>query len=625
MRQGEPLGTPSAHAVDNAPDSAARAAEGASTGLPFSPETERRLVRLMMGRFGLSLISFAIVVVLDFVGLGPTLSEVARRGLYWTLAFAFLATALSGLSFGRVRSATRFAVLQLVIDVTIVTLLVLFSGGHESVFSFLYVGVTAYGSLLFERRGAMAAACACSLAYAAALSIERAQGFGLWVGDGRSVHAAVTAATWGVHVGAFFLVGALASVLTGELRRQGAALVRSTHDLRRLRNLNARIVQSLESGLLTTDSEGRIGSFNPEAERITGIRAIDAVGTVVDEVIPGAWEILTQPSPEGGEPVRRQRLSFCGASRDPLHLGLAASLLRDNDGTPIGYVLIFQDVTEVVDMELELTRRERLTAAGELSAKIAHEIRNPLAAISGSVQILRDEFGQSADAAEPDEPARLMDIVVREADRLSNLITDFLGYARPRPPAPEWLALDELAEEVLHVLRGSCPSNIEVELVRDEAPGACEVKADAALVRQVLWNLFANGIQAMPEGGRLLVEVRARRGDAASVAGDLPQAEGRERRSEGAAESALEGVELVVEDTGVGIEADQMEHLFEPFFTTKSTGTGLGLATVHRIVEAHNGRLALDSKPGKGTRFSLLLPKTLDSGLSPGASEAHSA
>ena len=414
------------------------------------------------------------------------------------------------------------------------------------------------------------------------------------------MHAAVAIATWSVHVGALFLVGALASVVTGELRRTGAELNRSSSDHRRLRDLNAHIVRSLNSGLLTTDLNGLVGSFNPEAERITGMRATEALGVHVDEVIPRAWQLMTAPAGEGLEPVRRTRLDFVSRCEASLFLGLASSALRDGRGEPVGQVLSFQDVTHVVALETELTQRARLAAVGEMAARIAHEIRNPLAAISGSVQLLQHGEGH----ASSDDPDRLIGIVVREADRLSGLITDFLGYARLQPIRRELVLLDELVHEVVEVMRGGAPREVALEF---RADGPVEVVGDPVQLRQVLWNLCLNGIEAMPRGGTLCVTVQ----DVAAP----PQGLGVSIR-EGESATDVRGrtrvarcAEVVVEDEGNGIEPELLDRLFEPFFTTKPQGTGLGLATVHRIVEAHGGELEVESTPGSGTRFRLRLER----------------
>lgn len=557
-------------------------------GLPLSAATEQRVVALLLARLALSLSSFGILLLLDGIGVGPTLSESERAGLYWTLAFAFSATIVSAVLLQRRRAAPNFAALQIAADVGIVSSLVHFSGGHQSVFSFLYVAVTAYGAVLFERRQAIVAATASALAYAGVLGFEQL-GWGVAT---RSAHFAVAVATWGVHVAALFLVAALASALSSELRRTGAALDRSALDLRRLRDLNARIVESLNSGLLTTDASGRIGSFNPEAERITAMRASEAVGVGVDDVIPGAWAIVRLARDEGVDRVRRARLAHRASDGAMRFLGLAASALRDEHGASIGHVVIFQDVTDVVEMEARLTRSERLAAVGEMAAKIAHEVRNPLAAISGSVQILSKDVG---DPAAPD-PSRLMEIVVREADRLSGLITDFLDYARPKPVRRERVDLGELVADVVEMVATAAPPHVEVQVSVDD--GDVHASCDADQLRQVVWNLCRNAIEAMVDAG--VVRLSIARGAAPS-----------QERAAGGRSMALgvrTGVRLEIEDEGSGIDASTRSRLFEPFFTTKRGGTGLGLAMVHRIVEAHGGEIEVEARAERGTRFVVWLP-----------------
>ena len=253
-------------------------------------------------------------------------------------------------------------------------------------------------------------------------------------------------------------------------------------------------------------------------------------------------------------------------------------------------------------MERQLRQSERLAAVGEMSANMAHEIRNPLAAISGSVQVLR--AGVPGGEVDP-ERDQLMRIVVRETDRLSGLIQDFLQYARPRPPSCEPILLGDLIEDVGRLIESSLPETVHLRL--EPGSGICAL-ADPGQLKQVLWNLCLNAAQAMPEGGELRVEVRA-------VEGEPPQGAASARRNgteEGAREEsgALRWVELVVADTGVGIPFEVQEHLFEPFFTTKKEGSGLGLPTVHRIVESHGGMLQVESEEGRGTTFRICLPWT---------------
>jgi two-component system sensor histidine kinase PilS (NtrC family) len=417
-------------------------------------------------------------------------------------------------------------------------------------------------------------------------------------------------ADWSVHVGALFLVGVLASVLTGELRRAGDALDRRTSDLRRLRDLHERTVESLMSGLLTCDLRGFITTFNPEAERIVGRAAEDVIGREVDAVVLGAASLLASVEEDPADPTARTRLQFRRHDGEVLSLGLSASILMDEDGGAMGHVLIFQDVTPVVAMEMDLWRSERMAAVGEMAAKIAHEIRNPLAAISGAIQVMQGGVG------EPEEQPQLMEIVVRETDRLNVLITDFLRYARPGPLKRERVPLANLIDELLKLLESVRPDGVEI---RAECGEPVAVYADPGQLRQVLWNLCINALQAMPDGGLLRVQ-------SGSVIGKKPQGgpEGRRNGAEGVTSAeTCEWGEIVVADNGVGIPEETLEQIFEPFFTTKPEGSGLGLSSVHRIVESHGGVLQLSSQKGEGTVVRVRLPLAREAEVGESAKDAE--
>lgn len=560
----------------------------ASAGERRGEREWRRLLRLLAARLVLSVAVLAAALALVGVREG---AEDAERGLYGTLAAAFLASALSGLCFHWVRSAARFGAAQVATDVVLLSSLVTFSGGKDSPFTFLYVPVIVYAARLFGRPGAYGSAAGASLAYGVLLAAIEAGGLPTW--PEAPVGARLAAfPLWGLHSGAWLLVAFLASALSRDLHRAGRELERRKTDLGRLRHLHARTVESLTSGLLTTDREGRVTSFNPEAERITGLAARAALGRPLGEILPGVpEEIARLPSSSVGR--MRSRLGFRRAGGEELHLGVAASRLRDAEAAPIGHVVIFQDLTEVVRMESELRRSERLAAVGELAAGMAHEVRNPLAAISGSIQMLRGALGGGeADA----EGRRLMDIVLRETDRLDALLAEFLRFARPAPPKPTSVELARVVEEVTEMFAGSCPAGIE--LVRD-VPADLAAWVDEDQLRQLLWNLLRNAVPAMPEGGRLGVTAQAAPAPQEAGARDRKAAEGKE----GA------GVEIQVADTGTGMAPEVLERIFEPFFTTRPSGSGLGLATVHRVVEANGGRLRVESACGRGTVFRVWLPR----------------
>ncbi len=568
---------------------ASEAAGGAGSARAAVPgvggSLERRLVALMAARLALALLSLGIALAVDTaVDLGIE----DWRGLYGTVALAFVATALYGMALPRVRHKHRFAAINVATDIGMVSALVHFSGTADTVFAFLYLLVAVYGALLFDRRGALAVAALAALAYGGVLVLSRA--LGAVPGSAAALPLAMGVAAWAIHSLATVAAAALASVLSAELRRTGEALRQRTHDLDRLWRLHRHTVESLMSGLLTTDLEGRVTSFNPEAERITGLRAHQALGRDVDELLPGVrGEAIARAGASGGA-RSRVRLAY-QSSRGGSYLGVGAYVLRDDDARASGHVVIFQDVTDVVEMERELRRSERLAAVGQLSASMAHEIRNPLAAISGSIQVLR-RGGESPRRAE--ESRRLMDIVLRETDRLNRLLTEFLEYARPGPLRREGLPLEEVVAEVLAIFHASRPEGMEVRV--DLEPGLL-LDADPGQVRQLLWNLLLNAAQAMPEGGAIALGARASGSPQGGPAGR------RNEREQGG------WVEMCVRDGGVGIPAEALDRIFDPFFTTKPGGTGLGLATVHRIVEEHGGSIRVQSAEGKGTTFHLRLPR----------------
>jgi two-component system sensor histidine kinase PilS (NtrC family) len=557
---------------------------------PARGAPRRALVRIAAARLGLAI--GALAAALGFIGVGREGGEAAERALYATLALGFLGTAVFAAALPFARRLRLLGALQVAGDLALVTGLVHFSGGADSFFGFLYLPITLYAAILFERPGAYGSAVLASVGYG--LALYAAERTGTRAVFGGPLPGTPLTALWVVQTVALLLVALLGTALARELRIAGERLRESASRLQRLRDLHERTVESLTSGLLTTDLGGAVTSFNPEAERITGLAAEEALGRDVDEVVPGAREILM--GPRRGDRRLRARMPFRDRGGRERRLGLSGSVLRAASGEPAGHVMIFQDVSDVVRMEAELRRSERLAAAGELAANIAHEIRNPLAAISGSLELLRS--GRGGDA-EPQR--RLMEIALREIERLDHLIADFLDYARPAGAEPAAVALAPVVEDVLKMFEASRPPGVRV---RSEVPGECVVRADPRQIRQALWNLILNAAQAMPGGGELRIR-------AASLA-DPPQGLGAQRRN-GPSEGGR-SVEIAISDTGVGIAPEVLERVFAPFFTTKRDGSGLGLATVHRIVENHGGSVTLASRPGEGTTVRVRLPAAEERG-----------
>ena len=561
---------------------------------------EKRLPILMGARLALSLLSLGIAAVLEAAGWSYSPAE--WRGFYGTVIFAFVATIGYGLILRRVKRFKRFAVLNIATDIAIVSALVHLSGGSDSPFAFLYVLIGAYGAVLLERKGALACAVTGALAYGAVILAEQ-QGWLPQYTIGPPDPVPVLFSMWVVNAVGVVSVAWLASLLSAELRRAGEVLEQRTSDLSRLQTLHERTVESLKSGLLTADLEGRITSFNSEAERITNQDRAHVLGLDVDAVLPGIRDhlVIDSEGSAAGSPNSRGRMIYRTQDQPARHLGIGAYVLRDGKAGAEGHVVIFQDVTDVVEMEANLRQSERLAAIGELSASIAHEIRNPLAAISGSIEMLQ---GGKAGQKESGDSAHLMNIVVREVDRLNHLISDFLRYARPGPLNLETVPLQEVISDVLEIFGAARSDAIKIDFAVEDGLTAF---ADSGQIRQVLWNLLLNAAEAMPDGGRLRVDART-----------LPEPDSQggspgDRRAQGEGNGKSRLLEIAIADDGSGIPQDKLSRIFDPFFTTKYNGSGLGLATVHRIVENHGGSVRLESKLGVGTTVRVRLPRAGES------------
>jgi len=502
-------------------------------------------------------------LILDTVLLGGTAFWQARAGgmtppiasaLYGIVLATFVASLLFAAWLASGRWLPGLAWAQIVLDVGIATAVVAITGWSDSVFIFMYSLAIVEGALLLFRVGA---------AGAMALSIVAYVPMVLFLAPGRPVVLSLFA-----HAGAFFAAGALATYLAEQLRRTGEKLEASQSDLAAVTALQGAIVQSVASGLLTLDAEDRVTFLNRAGEQITGLSADEVRGQPASR-----WFASFH------EQTGRDETDFRSARGEPLRLGYTHFALRDRGGQAMGRAVIFQDLSGLRAMEERVQRSERLADIGRVAAGLAHELRNPVAAMSGSIELLRGGLELAP------EEARLMDIVTREATRLNDLVSRFLEYARPTVPRRAQTDLARLASDTLEVFAND-PAASSIRIERDLAPAGC--KCDPDLLRQVLWNLLANGAHAAcwnhaEAGGKGCVTVRTG-----------CDADGWTR--------------LEVEDDGAGIQPQDLPRLFTPFFTTKERGSGLGLATVQRIVDAHRGTVVAGNASSGGARFSVRLP-----------------
>jgi two-component system sensor histidine kinase PilS (NtrC family) len=444
-------------------------------------------------------------------------------------------------------------------------------------------------SILLYWTGGLAAAAAASILYSAVVILQRT---GIVVSpiapemlllnySGAPLYFPII-----VNTSAFFLVGLLASFLADQNRRSRQILAQQLVDISNLEALNENIIQSITGGLITLDRQRSIAGFNRAAAEITGLSAGQVRGRPFELVFPGLDIGLSQFYEKSRTaPLRIERTCRIASGAERF-LGFSISILRDSREEAIGIIISFQDLTGVRELQASLQRMNRLADLGRLAADFAHEVRNPLASISGSVQVLR----QSLQLAEED--ARLMDIVVRESSNLSQLIADFSRFARPGGKERRRLAMKPVADEVLDMFKNSPEYSGAVTVNNDLDPRVC-IEANEQQFRQLLWNLLLNAAQATPEGGRIDIECRTRETGFACPA-NIERLYGT---------SDADWVELQVRDTGAGIARSDLDRIFDPFYTTKERGFGLGLSIVQNIIREHKGLIMAESTPGAGTAF----------------------
>ncbi|MCE5241747.1 MAG: ATP-binding protein [Syntrophobacteraceae bacterium] len=511
--------------------------------------------------------------------------------LYYFSCILFAFTIVGAWSLGRIQRLRRFAYMQLFFDVAAVTTLIFLSGGIDSPFTFLYMPVIISAALLLYRRGSMLVASACSVSYGLLLDLQ----YFAWISPLQIVSQAVPPRESGTYltsilmsIAGFYLVAYLSGYLAEEVQKSSREVREQKRDFHQLEMLHLNIVQSMKSGLLTVGPDERIVSSNVSARRILELSPEKVHDRPLREIFPelGTPSLLESKetnSANGVQEPERRSIQYRSPSGDVLYLGYNVSVLHTTEGMRTGWVVIFQDLTHLKAMEERVQRMERLAFAGKMAAEIAHEIKNPLAAISGAVQMLQVETRQDT------LHAKLMEIVYREIDRINELVTDFLWMAKVtrKPGSLEPVAICGIIQEVLALLktRNKVGSGHSLGTVFSANP-TCSL--DPHHLRQVLWNLLVNALEAMPQGGNIRILV--------SLA-EAPSGDGQEAVIE-------------VRDEGPGIPEDVRGRIFEPFFTTKPTGTGLGLSIVYQLIENAGGRVEVCRHPEGGTSFSVFFPTT---------------
>jgi two-component system sensor histidine kinase PilS (NtrC family) len=460
------------------------------------------------------------------------------------------------------------AKIQVFADLVLSAAVIYVTGSIDTFYNFLFPLVIIVASILLPRWWAYTTAAVSFIAFGLVLEItyfDLVRSYSITKPDLKSLQAVIL-----INLFAYLAIAYLATNLMQKLRQADVELQDKSGELEDLQAVHEHIIHSMRGGLITTSLDGRVTLLNASGQRLLGRRARDVFGM-------GVNEIFLDPLPRTNIASSTGEVRAIMADGSERTFGISVGPLMNADQRLTGYVYTFDDLTEIRRLEREVRMRDRLAAVGRMAAGIAHEIRNPLASIAGSVQVLSQISKLS------EEQQTLISIVVQESERLNKIISDFLVYTREKNIQLIPTDVIPLLEDTVALLRNH-PRTQEsgVQIQMQFAQECAVVEADADRLKQVFWNLSENALRAMPDGGTLTIGVQE--------AGDETQ--------------------ISFNDTGIGIAPQQMDKIFEPFQSGFGLGTGLGLAIVYEITQAHKGSVTVQSVSGEGAQFVLHLKKS---------------
>jgi len=460
---------------------------------------------------------------------------------------------------------TIFAYVQIVIDVISEVILIYLTGGVQSWFSFTFLLSIISASIVLNSRASYYIAGLSSILYGLLVELQFYHVLPSFPGSTFVIKDHLFNIF--AHITAFYLVAFLSWYLSEKLHVTTRALQQKDADLSDLKALSKDIIENMPSGVFTTDLDWRIITFNRSAEKITGKALTDVMGKTPQEIFPFLKHINIKEQWKRieGEIYSKDKTKYIGIRFEPL---------RNSAGEPTGMIGVFQDLTELKAMEAEVQKKEKWAFIGELSALIAHELRNPLASLKASIEMLREKKVSEQHAE------HLMEIALSEMDRLNDIVTDFLLYAKPQKLNKNPFDLHQSLRDVITLLR-SPEKTIRNAKISEDLKGELLITGDPKQLQQVFWNLGNNAIDAVSEGGEVFIST----------------------------EKKNNSIEIIFRDTGTGISKGELDKIFYPFFTTKEKGTGLGLSIAQRIIEEHGGNITVESRgSGTGATFKVALP-----------------
>jgi two-component system, NtrC family, sensor histidine kinase PilS len=537
---------------------------------------------LMLARVIIVTFLLGLTTFIETMGMSSQ-SEISVSMLFYTILLAYFLSILFLLLPKYLPNISLNIYIQSICDVTLVTAMVYATGGIRSIYSVFYPLIVIYSVIFLARKGGFIIASVAGIFYGFFANMELNGLIYPFFSDHTadySLNAGYVFTRIITHVLSFYLIVFLASFVVEQERKTRTLLAEKQGAFDQLDLLHRSIIESVDTGILTIDLNGQIKSFNRAATEITGLSFRNIGNRKLSDIFSHPPPLKTEFEIDGKRSLIKTRFetSFVTGAERKLVLGGSVSPLRDPLGVLIGNIIVFQDLTTINEMKESLEKSRRLAFIGEMAAGLAHEIRNPLASISGSIQMLREDLTRN------ETNARLMKIILRGKDQLESFLKDFLLMARPAPGIREMLDIRETIREVIESLRcvADWHEGLDVSMALADEP--LHIRANKIEIRQVIWNLILNAVQAMPEGGVLKIEANpARSGE-------------------------RDGVEIKISDTGPGMEEQDLKKIFEPFYTTRDMGTGLGLAVVSRIMALYDGKIHVQSEFGKGTLFTLWIP-----------------
>ncbi len=482
------------------------------------------------------------------------------------IASLYLLTIIYALMLRKLKHRTQlrfFAHVQIGIDIVAETILIYITGGVGSVFSFMFPLSILSAGIVLNRRACYIFATLSSLLYGGLLDLQ----FYHIIQSSSTIVASDKEFFYNIfaHITAFYLIAFLSGYLSEKLHMATQYIEEKDTVLSDLKVFSEYVIESMPSGVFTTDLKRRILSFNSSAQEITDLSFSEVLKKTPDEIFPFLKKFQGPAERIDGEIQRKGKT---------LHIGMRLSALKDSAGEQIGLIGVFQDLTGLKAMEAEVKRKEKWALIGELSASIAHELRNPLASLKGSVEMMREK------KVSEEYADQLMNIALSEMDRLNSIITDFLLYAKPRQLEMQPFDVHQSLRDVVTLLKNSESTGNDVILTTD-IDGRLLLSGDAGQIQQVFWNLSLNAIDAVSNNGKINISSK-KNGNSVAIS---------------------------FTDQGRGIDKDDIDRVFYPFFTTKDSGTGLGLSIAHKIIEEHKGKLEVSSEgKGKGSTFKIVLP-----------------